>query len=141
MTDLIQRLRTWAGWCHVQNIKAEVQAVMYEAADELERISSVLVDKDREIERLTREIASAGSIAAVNARQCEIITRLTRERDEAIKYRDYEFALRDALANENARLRAALKRIIHEHEHESFDAATTVARMYYVAREAFKGEK
>ena len=81
MTDLIQRLRTWAGWCHVQNIKAEVQAVMYEAADELERISSVLVDKDREIERLTREIASAGSIAAVNARQCEIITRLTRERD------------------------------------------------------------
>lgn len=41
----------------------------------------------------------------------ERIERLTKERDEAIKYRDDEFALRDALSNENTRLRAALERI------------------------------
>ena len=118
MTDLIQRLREWH--CH----DCMVQDLTNEAADELER--------------LTR-----GWNACKHAfiEQGKEVVRLTRERDEAIKYRDYEFALRDALANENARLRAALKRIIHEHEHESFDAATTVARMYYVAREAFKGEK
>ena len=59
MTDLIQRLRTWAGWCHVQNIKAEVQAVMYEAADELELFiewKKVAMEEarcaEKEIERL-----------------------------------------------------------------------------------------
>jgi len=39
------------------------------------------------------------------------IERLTREHGEAIRYRDDEFQLRDALANENQRLRAGLERI------------------------------
>ena len=117
----------------MQNIKAEVQAVMYEAADELERISSVLVDKDREIERLTREIASAGSIAAVNARQCEIITRLTRERDGLQNAFDHRVEDHEELIQDYHRLRAALELIMRKEG--------TDERSYDIAREAFKGEK
>jgi hypothetical protein len=31
-------LRSWADWCHGQNIKSEVKAVLNEAADEIERL-------------------------------------------------------------------------------------------------------
>jgi hypothetical protein len=72
--------------------------------------------QDREIERLRQEIAEPSRTKAVRWLQDRdrVVAeneRLTRERDEAIKYRDDEFQLRDALSNENTRLRAALERI------------------------------
>ena len=54
--------------------------------------------------------------------------RLTRERDEAIKYRDDEFQLRDALSNENTRLRAALQSIARNTCCDKCQEAALVAR-------------
>jgi len=114
--------------------------MLHEAADELERQANQAAAMEleqqaqlREIERLSREIASAGSIAAVNARQCEIITRLTRERDGLQNAFDHRVEDHEELIQDYHRLRAALELIMRKEG--------TDERSYDIAREAFKGEK
>jgi hypothetical protein len=96
VSDLIQRLRDWdTGDDHTG------QKLLMEAADELEHISSVLVDKDREIERLQAALCELPRMLAESE-------RFQRERDEArdmfrmaTEETGYRMAERD-------RLRAAL---------------------------------
>jgi hypothetical protein len=40
--NLVARLEAWAAWCHKRNLKAELQADIYAAAEEVERLQSVL---------------------------------------------------------------------------------------------------
>ena len=150
MTDLIQRLRRVVSECN-EGIPIFVAVVhpsmLHEAADELERQANQAAAMEleqqaqlREIERLSREIASAGSIAAVNARQCEIITRLTRERDECASTLAHATRLlNDALESKTA-LRAALEHIIR-YEAEDMDGnPMPESGAQFIAREALAGE-
>jgi chromosome segregation ATPase len=59
MSNLIK----WAKWCHDNNVKAEVQAAMFEAADEIESLTGDLLEAQNviqafktEIERLNTEL-------------------------------------------------------------------------------------
>jgi hypothetical protein len=81
--NLIQRLRATPdeGWC------GQCTDLAAEAADELEHISSVLVDKYRQIERLTRELDEQcrlnGKGSEREAKLLAQVQTLTRERDAA----------------------------------------------------------
>lgn len=58
MIDLIERLREWAKWCHDNNVKAEVQRTMHEAADEIER----LTDENAKLQAVVERIANLAEI-------------------------------------------------------------------------------
>ena len=69
MSDIRENLIKWAEWCHENNVKAEVQGVMHEAADEIERLECHLaISKGKhtsaieEIERLREALGEICSL-------------------------------------------------------------------------------
>jgi hypothetical protein len=95
------------------------------------------------IERLRR--APADEVLDLNLYEeaADRIERLQHERDEAIKYRDDEFALRDAIATENTRLRETLKACEYEFvcliPRVTEPYRTTLDGVLAVIRKALKG--
>ena len=97
MTDLIHRLRDWdLGDDHTG------QRLLMEAADALEHISSVLVDKDREIERLSEipcimESPDGNPGWGTIGDAVKLLAAARRERDKAQLRADANLCPSDAL--------------------------------------------